>query len=453
MDDGYLCGSISDWQTRRIRDLSLSSVTGFHYPDMAWSVEGHVLPDIRHVYTCSSFFRALFESKMNREIQSASDGVPIYTVSEKFQIFDMIRVYCHTGLVRFGKGETILKTLERYSAFHFYDVEGGKVVLKKLLIEKMTPSNATQAFEYAIHRNDQDLLRAINEYICAHAFVVLKHRNFYNIRRESMHDLALLCSSDNLNIPEIGLLAALYRLCERKVGDKEYTDFEKKKPSDILKHKFNGKSLWDTIRLKQISLPDFMGFVQANENFMDNDAIVEAMKIIYDPSAVGKKRKRFQLISSYPRNLSIQCTDSPQADVTHLEKDKVQAFIVFDLTNKEEIMLPHITYGDRTVRCIVRNIDKTICVKGSVLSRSENSNDENKSVKVTTSIVNFKHDRWKKTTVSVNLKIHDFEVPNMISWNAIDSQESGYLFDIQKYPDYVVGSWLMMYISVDGTSS
>ena len=449
MDDGYLCGSISDWQTRRIKDLSITAE--FHYPDMAWSVEGNVLPDIRHVYSCSSFFRALFESKMNRENFSTSNGVPIYSVSEKFHIFDMIRVYCHTGLVRFGKGETILKTLERYSAFQFYDVEGGRIVLKKLLIDKMTPSNATQAFEYAIHRNDQDLLRSINEYICAHAFVVLKHRNFFNIRRESMHDLALLCSSDNLNIPEIELLGALYRLCEKKVGDKEYTDFDMKKPSDILKHEFNGKSLWDTIRLKQISLPDFMGFVQSHEKFLDNDAIVEAMKIIYDPSGGERKRKRFQMISSYPRNLSIQCTDSPQADVTHLEKDKVQAFMVFDLTKKEELMLPHITYGDRTVRCIVRNVDKTICVKGTIFGR--NQTVENKSVKVTTSIVNFKHDRWKKTTVLVNLGIHDFEVPNMISWNAIDSQESGYLFDIRKYPEYVVGCWLMMYISVDGTST
>lgn len=445
MEDGYLCGSISEWQTRRISQLTKKE---FAYPDIAWLVEGNILPDIRNVYTHSSFFKTLFETTMIRDVKTTPEGIPIFPIQEKYHIFDMIRVYCHTGLVRFSKGDTILKTLERYSAFQYYDVEGGKVVLKKLLIEKITPSNAIQAFEYAIHRDDADLLESINEYISAHAFVVFKHRNFYNIRRESMHDLAVLCSKDDLNIIEIDLLGSMYKLCEKKVGDKEYMEFTS--ASDILKYKFKDRSLWDSIRLKQISLSDFMEFVQRNDKFMNNDGIVEAMKIIHDPSCVGKKRKRFQMISSYPRNLSIQSTDSPQADVTHLEKDKVQAFIVFDLTNREEIMLPHITYGERTVRCIVKNIDKTVCVKGSILSRDVSDDDVKKNVRVTTSIVNFKHDRWKKTTVSVNLKNHDFEIQNMISWNAIDSPDSGYMFDIFKYPEYVVGKWLMMYISVDG---
>lgn len=446
MEDGYLCGSISEWQTRRIRDLSEDK---FSYPDIAWSIEGNILPDIRNVYTCSSFFQALFETTMSRGIEKTPEGIPIFVIPEKYHIFDMIRVYCHTGLVRFSKSDTILKTLERYSAFQYYDIEGGKAVLKKLVIEKITPSNATQAFEYAIHRDDSDLLKAINEYISAHAFVVLKHRNFYNIRRESMHHLACLCSNDDLNIPEIELLSSLYGLCQKKIGDKEYPEF--KSASEILKFKFEDKSLWDSIRLKQITLPDFMGFVKNNEQFMDNDAIVDAMKLIYDPSTIGKKRKRFQMISSYPRNLSIQSTGSSQADVIHLEKDKVRAFVVFDLTSREEIMLPHITYGDRTVRCIVKTIDKTICVTGSILSRNDREDDGKENVKVTTSIVNFKHDRWKKTTVSVNLGNRDFEIQNMISWNAIDSVDSGYMFDIYKYPEYVVGKWLMMYISVDGT--
>lgn len=446
MEDGYLSGSINEWQTRRIVDLSSDKFT---YPDIAWSIEGNILPDIRNVYTCSSFFRTLFETTMNRDVNKTPNGIPIYVIPEKYHIFDMIRVYCHTGLVRFSKCDTILKTLERYSAFQFYDVEGGKVVLKKLVIEKITPSNAIQAFEYAIHREDNDLLESINEYISAHAFVVFKHRNFYNIRRESMHDLAVSCSSDDLNIPEIELLASLYGLCQKKVGDKEYPEFTS--ASQILKFKFEGKSLWDSIRLKQISLPDFMGFVQKNEQFMDNDSIVEAMKLIYDPCTTGKKRKRFQMISSYPRNLSIQSTGSPQADVIHLEKDKVRAFVVFDLTNREQIMLPHITYGDRTVRCVVKTIDKTICVTGSILGRNSKEDDGKENVKVTTSIVNFKHDRWKKTTVSVNLLDRDFEIQNMISWNAVDSSDSGYMFDIYKYPEYIVGKWLMMYISVDRT--
>jgi len=49
-------------------------------------------------------------------------------------------------------------------------------------------------------------------------------------------------------------------------------------------------------------------------------------------------------------------------------------------------------------------------------------------------------------------KVFHFEIPNVISCNAIEGGPSlggGYLFDIKEYPNYRDGTWLMMSISVE----
>ena len=75
------------------------------------------------------------------------------------------------------------------------------------------------------------------------------------------------------------------------------------------------------------------------------------------------------------------------------------------------------------------------------------------NIKLTARIVNFIHGRWKKSYITGNIKqLHNFEIPNVISCNAIEGGPSlggGYLFDIKEYPNYRNGTWLMMSISVE----
>lgn len=427
---------------------------------MAWKVEGVLLPDCKQYYCFSTFISTLFETSMTSGTREEADGLTIYPLDEKINVFNMIRVFCHTGLIVFSKGETILRTIERYAAFHFYGIEEGKHVLKRLILDNLTPSNAIMAFEYAVHRDDEDLLADIKTYITNYAFMVFRHKNFFNLRRESMVELVELCNNDNLNVLEVDLLSNLFRLCDKKVGDKEYPEFNR--AFDLLTHKFNKhRSLWDVIRLTSISMEEFMLFVQKHPGAMNNDDIVSVMKTIYNPGAVGKKRKKFQTVSSYPRNLNFRAAQNPQGDVAHWERDKVQAFFVFDFAMKETIALPSIAYGDRHVRCTVTPTDKTIGLRGHITRRhlgltsdSESKTDSYPNVKFSASIVNFRHDRWKKTSVSIKLTNPcEFEISNILSCNAIEGSSgtsTGYVFDVNKYPDYSEkGSWLMMSLSIE----
>ncbi|CAM9902459.1 unnamed protein product [Pylaiella littoralis] len=460
MEVGYLCDAVDEWQRKRIRTLEENSVS---YPDMAWKIEDTILPDCRQVYSSSTFMNSLFQTPLTSGQTKNTDGNPVYPLEEKHHVFNMIRVFCHTGLIVFSKGETIVHTLERYAAFHFYGIEEGKHVLKRLILDNLTPSNAIMAFEYAVHRDDEDLLSDIKTYICNYAFLVFRRRNFFSLRRESMADLVELCMSDKLNVLEVDLLSNLYRLCDKKVGDKEYPDFSR--AFDLLTHKFNNQSLWDVVRLTSISMEEFMLFVQKHPGAMNNDDIVSVMKTIYDsknadPNQPGsKKRKKFQTVSSYPRNLNFRAAQNPQGDVAHWERDKVQAFFVFDFGRNETVALPSIAYGDRHVRCTVTPTEKNIGLRGHVTSRNtSDSCGEPESVKFSASIVNFRHDRWKKTSVSVKLTNPcEFNIANILSCNAIEGSSgtsTGYVFDISKYPDYSEdGSWLMMSLSIESDSS
>lgn len=460
MELGYLCDAVDEWQRERIKNLEENNIL---YPDMAWEVEGKVLPDYKHVYSGSVFLTTLFETSMTSG-QVVSEGLVVYPLSEKHHVFNMIRVFCHTGLIVFAKGESIVHTIERYAAFHYYGIDKGKHVLKRLISDNLTPSNATTAFEYAVHRDDADLLVDIKTYISNYAFLVFRHKSFFNLRRESMSELVELCKSDKLNVLEVDLLSNLYRLCEKKVGDKEFSEL--KTAFDVLTHKFGNddQSLWDVIRLTSISMDEFMQFVQKHPDALNNDDIVSVMQTIYNQDTVpgSKKRKKFQTVSSYPRNLDFRAAQNPQADVAHWERDKVQAFFVFDFAKKETVALPSISFGDRHVRCIVTPSEKNIGLRGHVARRQLSLPEDSEGrvegrvdeVKFSASIVNFRHDRWKKTSVVVKLTNPcEFEIANILSCNAIEGSSgtaTGYVFDVNKYPEYSEhGSWLMMSLSIE----
>lgn len=449
MEVRYLCGGVDEWQRRRIQHLEENTVA---YADMAWKVDGEILPDCKQMYAASSFMTTLFDTSMSRGF-TEENGLKVFPLDEKKHILDMVRVFCHTGLITFSRGETVLMTIERYAAFHFYGIDEGKNVLKKLILDNLTPSNSITAFEYAVHRDDDSLLCDIKRYISDYAFLVFRHRNFFIMGRESMEDLVKLCRSDSLNVPEVDLLSNLFRLCERKIGDKEYMEFVS--AFDILTHKFGEHSLWDSVRLTSITMEEFMAFVQKHPGAMKNDSIVQVMQTIYSPTTSGKKRRRFQTVSSYPRNLDFRAAENPQVDITYWERDKVQAFFVFDFGKKETVALPSIAYGNRHVRCIVNRCDKSLGLSGRIVRPHEFDSRDEEVVHVTASIVNFRHDRWKKTSVSVKLtNTCEFSIPNILSCNAIEGSpgvSTGYEFDVNKYPDYIEGEWLMMCLSLDGS--
>ena len=462
MDTQFLCGSVDDWQRRRIRMLE-SNTTRF--PDVVWKIEGGMLPDCRHMYAEYAFFSMLFESPMTKGVER-KDNMVVFPLDEKLYIFHMIRVFCHTGLVMYTKGESILRTLERYAAFKFYGIDQGKDVFRTLIQNTLTPMNAIQALEYAIHRDDSDVLADIESYFCQYAFVIMRQRSFSSIKRESMQTLAALCASNELNISESDLLMHLYKLCERKVGDKEYQDFAD--AMSIFHHEFGEHgSLWSTIRLDRLTMSEFMEFTQKNPRGMTNDHIVQCMQTIFTLASSNtsldcqhkRKRKSFVPISSYPRNLKVIASTTPQVDITRWERGKLQVFFVFPFDSShaatsQAIQLPPVVAGHRRINCVVSHSDKCLGLRGNIHSGSSEAANEH-VVNITVSIVNFRHDRWKKARASMKMgATSTFDIPNILSWNAIEGASgtpSGYTFDLSKYPEYCGDGGnvsLMMYFSM-----
>lgn len=144
-----LLGHVSRWQTETIEALKLNNSDFF---GMAWLFQGIYYKDIRHVYSSrSDYFKCLFSSD-TRKGTEVFGGVTTYSVSDpmsKKHIFDMMRIFCHTGIVQVDKGEPILKTMERYSAFHYYNLRGGMDVIRQLVMDVINTTNAVQALEYA----------------------------------------------------------------------------------------------------------------------------------------------------------------------------------------------------------------------------------------------------------------------------------------------------------------
>ena len=448
-DGGYLFSGVYTYQKERIKQLDNNAIP---FPDMGWDIDGTILYDVRSVYT-SSYFDVLFRTDLSRDIRK-EDGLYIFKIDVKLHIFEMIRVFCHTGLVRFLKGETILKTLERYSAFHFFDIEVAKSVMIKLISDKLTPSSATQAFEFSVCRDDAKLVYEIREYMVNYAFQIFNHRNFTSMKRESIVYLIDLCRTDSINIKELDLLECLYRLCSKKLGDKEFQEFEH--PIDIMKFKFDGDySMWDCIRLESIKLDEFMEFIHKHDGFMSNTDIVETLKYIHKPKLTSyKRRKVFQTISPFPRNLNFRDSGETQGDIVHWDREKVQVFFTFDFSTQKITPLPSIVFRDWSVQCSVHYIEKTICVHGSLVKGSMGGSvceEPLNNVTVTARIVNFIHGRWKKVSISGKIKeFNSFEIPNVISCHSIEGANGGYLFDIRKYPEYKEnGTWLMLSLSVE----
>jgi len=448
-NDGYLFSGVYTYQKDRIKLLDNNTIS---FPDMAWDIDGKILYDTRSVYT-SSYFNTLFRTDLSRDIRQ-EDGLYIFKIDTKLNIFEMIRIFCHTGLVRFSKGETILKTLERYSAFHFFDIDVAKSVMIKLISEKLTPSTAIQAFEFSVCRDDAKLVSEIREYMVNYAFQIFNNRNFLSMKRESFVYLIDLCKSDSINIKELDLLECLYKLCNKKIGDKEFQDFSS--PIEIMKYKFDGiYSMWDCIRLESIKLEEFMEFIHKHGEIMSNSDIVETLKYIHKPKLVNyKKRKVFQTISPFPRNLNFRDSGETQGDIVHWDREKVQVFFTFDFSTQKITPLPSIVFRDWSVQCSIHYIEKTLCIHGSLVRGSMNGSvceEPLNSMTITARIVNFIHGRWKKVSISGNIKeFQSFEISNIISCHSIEGSNGGYLYNIKKYPEYKDnGTWMMISLSIE----
>lgn len=455
-----LLGHVSRWQIETIDALKANDADFF---DMAWLFQGVFYKDCRHLYSSrSDYFKCLFLSEM-RKGTGVFEGVTAYSVSDpmsKKHIFNMMRILCHTGIVQVDKGEPILRTMKRYSAFHYYSLRGGMDVIRQLVMDVINPTNAMQALEYAMNSavcssdsdgsdSDTGLLSDINDYIAIYAFVVFKHKSFYALGTDSFSGVSQICTRDDLNIKEIDLLQCVYKLCEKKINtDKELGRLGSS--WELMTHDFSepGSSLWSQIRLPSISMKEFVKFIKENKKCFSSDNVVKIITFLYscaettetahadstrvNDDVIGvhlsKKRKTFQPISFYPRKLEFHGLASPQTDIIYWDDFRIKLFVAFDFSSKETMTLPPVHFYNCYIHCTVYHADRSLNVSGNIHGRT-GSRDSATDITITSSVVNFRHDRWRKKQVVSSLASGTaFKIPQILSWNTIGNNDtSGYL--------------------------
>lgn len=485
-----LLGHVSQWQADTIAALKANTADFF---DMAWIFQGVFYKDCRHIYSSrSDYFKCLFSNGMRKGTEEF-EGFTAYTVSDpmsKKHIFDMMRVFCHTGIVQVDKGESILKTLERYSAFHYYSLRGGMNVIRQLIMNVINPTNAIQALEYAMNSavclddSDTGLLSDIQNYIAIYAFVVFKHKSFCALGLESIDGVSKICARDDLNIKEVDLLQCFYKLCQKKIStDKDLQGLET--AWDLMIHDFStpGSSLWGQIRLSSITMREFVKFIKENKTCFSSDNVVKIVTFLYTcaeeeeeemekrdgTSNAGsdqilgahlckKRRKAFQPISFYPRNLELNGHVSPQTDISYWDESKIKLFVAFNFATKNDMTLPPVNFHNFFIHCKVYHADRSLNVSGKIHGKSTatavtSGGGCGVNVSITSSVVNFRHDRWrKKSVVSCLASGAAFKIPQILSWNTIGNNNDtpGYLFNIDKYPGYCPnGSWILMSLCIE----
>ncbi len=473
-----LLGHVYGWQRETIGALNSNSCDFF---DMAWLFQGVFYKDCRHLYSSrSDYFKCLFSSEMRKGTEKF-EGVVAYSVTDpmsKKHIFDMMRIFCHTGIVQVDKGEPILKTMERYSAFHYYSLRGGMDVIRQLVMDVINPTNAVQALEYAMHSavcsndsgGDTRLLSDIKDYIAIYAFVVFKHKSFLTLGYDSLAGVSDICTRDDLNIKEIDLLQCLYKLCEKKITvEKEMESLGSS--WELLTRNLSGpgSSLWSQIRLSSISMKEFVKFIKENKRCFSSDNVVKIVTFLYscaestesdavdlNDQVIGvhlsKKRKTFQPCSFFPRNLEFHGIASPQTDISYWDDSKIKLFVAFDSAKKVPVTLPPVHFHNCFIHCTVHHADKSLNVSGNIHGKTDLGLSVD-SVSITSAVVNFRHDRWRKKSVVSSLASGTaFKIPTILSWNTIGNNNDtpGYLFDIERYPEYSPkGSWILMSLCIE----
>ncbi|CAN0566539.1 unnamed protein product, partial [Ectocarpus sp. 12 AP-2014] len=315
------------------------------------------------------------------------------------------------------------------------------------------------------------LLSDIQDYISIYAFVVFKHKSFYALRADSISGVSQICARDDLNIKEIDLLQCVYKLCEKKISaEKELGGLGSAWALMTHDAAEPGSSLWSQIRLSSISMREFVKFIKENKQCFSSDNALKIITFLYscaDATAdtppsnandevvgvhLSKKRKTFQPISFYPRNLEFHGLASPQTDISYWDDSKIKLFVAFDFSSKEAMTLPPVHFHSAFIHCTVYHADRSLNVSANIHGKTNKSDCSVRNITVTASVVNFRHDRWRKKKVSASLSSGTaFEIPTILSSNTIGNNDThGYLFDIERYPEYSPkGTWILMSLCIE----
>ncbi|CAN0177585.1 unnamed protein product, partial [Phaeothamnion confervicola] len=424
----------------------------------------------------SAFFETLFSSDMNKGIYIDKDsGVTVIPVSgylESETILRMVRIFCHTGTLEVFDGDSVEILLECYFASDFYGLEGALKLLHSMLVNQISPANVLRVYEILLRKGSCEgkvIEKEVEDYIATYAFVILKHKSFLQFPSDLLGNMCHLLRRDDLNILEKDLLWLVYKCCSHRCdGMMAHASpsnvSEHPSPMDLLLHHWTdhgAQSLWGSIRFAALTHTEFADFIFKNPTALEDADTVDIIKFLHIIKETPEENVEFRAISFYPRNLQLYGMRSPQSDVVYWDSQKMTAFFALQYDTKSAVSLNPIRFCKSYFHLELSHSENSIHMYGRAHpdQNAVSSVNTRADVKVTSSIVNFKHDRWKKKASVVPLshsKVSEFSLNNILTWSTVEkvkkneeADSSGYLFDIGYYPHYRAGTWMMVLVSIE----
>lgn len=412
------------------------------YCDMFWQFsDGTLVPDVRGVYM--RFGEPLASTTGNdRTVQvSGFMAVP--------DLFHMIRVYCHTGHIMYGKTESPRALLKRYECIHFFNIPRCKSILQKLIVDRLDIYSAIHLFDIMALKdyNDNPLMDEIAMYVMMH-FGEAGKMALHQVSEFSLPFICDLLVSDKVNISEGKLMNSIYTIC---------TKIQSANPTQLFLSQQGKRSPWQCVRIKGLSIEDIVAFRKSWPLAFQDTFYMCLIEVIQSVSPANEQMisqlglaetsfaqpRKMRPISCYPRNLPI---GSGNFVHTLWADDNLSITYAGVAYNRGSVVdIPPFTCGGSVLQLTAFFQGDHMNITGGLNINISRGDKRCQTRSVTVYLVNFCHGRWNKRSI-VAQQGQLFRIDKVITHTALVNE--GYRFDPSKYPEYVKGNMILLKVVV-----
>ncbi|KAG5186460.1 hypothetical protein JKP88DRAFT_241068 [Tribonema minus] len=434
--------SSGEWSKNTLKCLE-DHASMREYCDMFWELnDGTLVPDVRGVYM--RFSEPLASSTGTERVVKVSG----YMAAP--ELFHMIRVYCHTGQIMYGKAESPRALLKRYECVHFYNIPCSKRLFQKLIVDRLDVYSAMQLFEILATKdyNDDALLKEVCMYVKMH-FGEAGKTALHQVSGIALPHICNMMSQEDANISEGKLMGQLYAVCS-KVNSSSPTQLFVSPQGD------RTNSPWQCVRILGLSVEDILSFRKNWPNAFQDTFYMSLIEVIKSGSAAPEQMHQLGLseqsflsprkmrpISCYPRNLPI----GTGTTVHTMWEDENLSITYASIAYQRglHVELPPFTSGGAVLQLTAHFQGEHLNIAGGMNMNLSREASQCQQRTLTLYLVNFRHGRWNKRSVVVEGNLF-FRVDKLITLNALENE--GYRFDSTKYPDFAPGNMILMKVVV-----
>lgn len=444
----------------------LDSNEGLPHADMGWKMpDGKIVADWRGVYLRQGGLLGMICDCCSAPLPADSGSLlHIVEVTGNLtdpQLLRMVRMYVHTGLVVYKRTEGPLQLLKRYECCDFFGLTTARKLLESVIIERLDIQAALKTFDAISLKDysDPNLSVEIESFVKRHIGEIGRSA-LAQLSAAAFPRLCQLLMGDDVNVSEVKLMESLFSLCEKKTKTVQAaTEMFFKEQACLGDQRV---SMWACVRVQGLTHDSLLQFRTAHPGALDDTFYMTLMNFnwsnhmedadkrvlrIHNSSSLQPPRMQ-TLLSCYPRNLKMpDTTQSSSFVVTSFEEDNViVSYAGVHFSEHDQVPLPPFRSSDCVVQMRVWFQGQWLLVTGGIdMKCSSLAPEVLQHVQVTVSVVNFRHARWNKGSVTVN-RGDDFEIPRIISLNTL--KNDGYRFDPAVYPDYKSGRCILLKIVI-----